>query len=99
MATRKAPAGWKAASGYGLTDTAFHPSSLTYWRRRLSVSGNPHRIMAAIAAVIAETGVVRGKRRRTVDSTVLDDAVARQETLTQLNSDTQAEFCEALLLI
>jgi hypothetical protein len=23
---------WKAACGYGLTDTAFHPNSLTYWR-------------------------------------------------------------------
>jgi hypothetical protein len=34
--------------------------------------------------VIADTGVLRGKRRRAVDSTVLDDAVARQDTITQL---------------
>ncbi|WP_188732478.1 transposase, partial [Pseudarthrobacter scleromae] len=55
-----------------------------YWRRRLAASKNPHRIMKAIAEVIAETGVLAGKRRRAVDSTVLDDAVARQDTITQL---------------
>ncbi|XAS74155.1 IS1182 family transposase [Micrococcaceae bacterium Sec5.1] len=75
---------WKAACGYGLTDTAFHPSTLTYWRRRLAGSGNPHRIMEAIAEVVAETGILKGKRRRAADSTVLDDAVARQDTITQL---------------
>ncbi len=75
---------WKAACGYGLTDTAFHPSTLTYWRKRLAGSGNPHRIMEAIAEVVAETGALTGKRRRAVDSTVLDDAVARQDTITQL---------------
>jgi IS5 family transposase len=75
---------WKAACGYGLTDTAFHPSTLTCWRRRLAGSGNPHRIMEAIAEVVAETGILKGKRRRAVDSTVLDDAVARQDTITQL---------------
>lgn len=75
---------WKAACGYGLTDTAFHPSTLTYWRKRLAGSGDPHRIMEAIAEVVAETGVLKGKRRRAVDSTVLDDAVARQDTITQL---------------
>lgn len=58
--------------------------TLTYWRRRLAASKNPHRIMEAIAEVIAETGVLQGKRRRAVDSTVLDDAVARQDTITQL---------------
>jgi hypothetical protein len=36
------------------------------------------------AEVVAETGVLKGKRRRAVDSTVLDDAVARQDTITQL---------------
>lgn len=29
-------------------------------------------------------GILNGKRRRAVDSTVLDDAVARQDTITQL---------------
>ncbi|MCQ6273310.1 hypothetical protein M8J71_22970 [Pseudarthrobacter sp. R1] len=40
--------------------------------------------MEAIAEVIAETGVLQGKRRRAVDSKVLDDAVSRQDTITQL---------------
>jgi hypothetical protein len=75
---------WKGACGYGLTDTAFHPSILTYWRRRLAASGNPHRIWEAIAEVVAETGVLAGKRWRAVDSTVLDDAVARQDAIAQL---------------
>ncbi|MDQ0822461.1 hypothetical protein QFZ69_003340 [Arthrobacter sp. V1I7] len=57
---------WKAACGYGLTDMAFHPSTLTYWRNRLAGSKNPHRIMEAIAEVVAETGVLKGKRRRAV---------------------------------
>jgi hypothetical protein len=30
---------WKAACGYGVAETAFHPSTLTYWRRRLAGSG------------------------------------------------------------
>ena len=34
--------------------------------------------------MIEATGVLRGRRRRAVDSTVLDDAVATQDTVTQL---------------
>jgi hypothetical protein len=34
--------------------------------------------------VIAETGVLTGRRRRAVDSTILADAVATQDTITQL---------------
>lgn len=75
---------WKAACGYGLTETAFHPSTLTYWRKRLAASPNPHRIMDAIGEVVTATGILAGKRRRALDSTVLDDAVARQDTITQL---------------
>ncbi|SEP86306.1 Transposase domain [Arthrobacter sp. OV608] len=75
---------WKAACGYRLTDTGFHSSTLTYWRKRLAASSDPHRIMEAIGEVVGETGALKGKRRRAVDSTVLDDAVARQDTITQL---------------
>ncbi|MGO4586894.1 IS1182 family transposase [Arthrobacter sp. 2RAF6] len=75
---------WKAACGYGLNETAFHPTTLTYWRKRLAASSNPHRIMDAITEVVAETGILKGRRRRAVDSTELDDAVARQDTVTQL---------------
>ncbi len=34
--------------------------------------------------MIAETGVLKGRRRRAVDSTILADAVATQDTITQL---------------
>ena len=40
--------------------------------------------MGAIADVVASTGVLKGHCRRAVDSTVLDDAVARQDTGPQL---------------
>lgn len=75
---------WKAACGLAITDTAFDPSTLTYWRRRLAASDRPNRIFETVAAVVAETGAVAGKARRALDSTILDDAVARQDTVTQL---------------
>jgi hypothetical protein len=35
---------WKAACGLGLHDTAFDPSLLTYFRRRLQRSNDPNRL-------------------------------------------------------
>lgn len=75
---------WKAACGIAVDAAAFHPSTLTYWRRRLAGSGRPHRIFEVVREVITETGVLQGRHRRALDSTVLDDAVARQDTVTQL---------------
>jgi IS5 family transposase len=75
---------WKAACGLPVTAAAFHPTTLTYWRRRLAASDRPNRIFDAVKAVVAETGVLTGKNRRALDSTVLDDAVATQDTVTQL---------------
>jgi len=75
---------WKAACGLGLYDTAFDSSLLAYFRRRLSRSADPQRIFTAVRAVVAETGVLKGKVRRALDSTVLDDAVATQDTVTQI---------------
>jgi hypothetical protein len=57
---------------------------LTYWRRRLAASDRPNRIFDAVKAVVAQTGVLAGRTRRAVDSTILDDAVATQDTVTQL---------------
>ena len=67
-----------------MTDEGFHPTVLTLWRNKLRASDRPERIFDAVRAVIAETGVLRGKTRRALDSTVLDDAVATQDTVTQL---------------
>ena len=75
---------WKAACGYAIDAKGFDPSTLTYWRRRLAASGRPQRIFEVVRDVIAETGAVAGKTRRALDSTILDDAVARQDTVTQL---------------
>lgn len=75
---------WKAACGIAVDAAAFHPSTLTYWRRRLAGSDRPHRIFEVVREVIIETGALAGRNRRALDSTVLDDAVARQDTVTQL---------------
>jgi hypothetical protein len=75
---------WKAACGLGLYDTAFDSSLLAYFRRRLSRSADPQRIFTAVRAVVAETGILKGRVRRALDSTVLDDAVATQDTVTQI---------------
>lgn len=75
---------WKAACGLGLLDAAFDPSLLTYFRRRLARSDDPNRLFARVRQVVAATGVLVGKHRRALDSTVLDDAVATQDTVTQL---------------
>lgn len=75
---------WKVACGRSLTQMSFDPSTLVYWRRRIARSTRPDRVFDAVAAVIAETGILRGRRKRCVDSTVFDDAVATQDTVTQL---------------
>ena len=75
---------WKVACGLALTDPGFQPTVLTLWRSRLRASGRPERIFAAVRTVIAQTGVLKGRHRRALDSTLLDDAVATQDTVTQL---------------
>jgi len=75
---------WKAACGLGLLDGGFDPSLLTYFRRRLHGSPVPDRLFAKVREVVAATGVLKGKHRRALDSVVLDDAVATQDTVTQL---------------
>ena len=75
---------WKAACGLSVGAEAFHATVLTYWRRRLAASTRPNRIFDAVCEVVAATGALTGKTRRALDSTVLDDAVATQDTVTQL---------------
>ena len=75
---------WKVACGLPIDHEGFHPTTLTVWRNRLRCSDRPQRIFEAVRAVITETGVLKGKTRRALDSAVLDDAVATQDTVTQL---------------
>src|SRR5690348_16999860 len=48
--------------------------------------GRQHRVNDAVKNVAGQTGVLTGRRRRAVDSTILADAVATQDTVTQLVS-------------
>ena len=76
--------GGKRPAGCRSPPVAFHATTLTYWRRRLAASERPNRIFEAVKAVVAQTGALTGKTRRALDSAVLDDAVATQDTVTQL---------------
>ena len=75
---------WKVACGLRLDDEGFHPTVLVYWRNRLRASPRPRRIFEAVRQVVEQTGVLTGRGRRVLDSTVLEDAVATQDTVTQL---------------
>ena len=77
---------WKVACGLAIDDPGFHPTVLTLWRNRLRTSARPQRIFDAVRAVVAETGVLAKRQRRALDSTVLDDAVTRQDALMQLTA-------------
>ena len=77
---------WKAAIGTALDAPGFDPSTLVYWRRRLARPARPHRVNDAVRKIVEQTGVLRGRQRRAVDSAIIDDAVATQDTVTQLVS-------------
>jgi hypothetical protein len=74
----------KVACGLRLDDEGFHPTVLVYWRNRIRASPRPRRIFDAVRQVIRATGVLQGRGRRVLDSTSLEDAVATQDTVTQL---------------
>ena len=75
---------WKVATGLSLADPGFHPTVLTLWRNKLRASAAPQRIFDAVRSVVYASGAIAGKRRRALDSTVLDDAVVRQDAIMQL---------------
>lgn len=77
---------WKVATGLALDHPGVHYTVFTYWRTRLGLSDRPERIREAVGQIIEATGVLTGRRRRALDSTLLDDAVATQDTVTQLVS-------------
>ena len=75
---------WKVACGLALDDEGFDFSVCTHWRARLRKSERPERIFDVVRLVIDATGVLKGKTRRALESTLPDDAVATQDTVTQL---------------
>jgi transposase len=77
---------WKVACGLALDHPGFEFTILTYWRTRLRNSDRPNRVFDAVRAVVSATGVLAKKTRRALDSTILDDAVATQDTVVQFIS-------------
>jgi hypothetical protein len=75
---------WKVACGLPVDHPGFHPTTLTLWRNRLRASQRPDRIFVAVRDVVRQSGALSGKNRRAVDSVVFDDAVATQDTVTQV---------------
>ena len=71
---------WKAACGFGIDQVGFHHTTLAYWRFRIAASDNPRLIFDAVTRIVDQCGVIKVKHRRVVDSTIIDDAVARQDT-------------------
>jgi hypothetical protein len=62
------------------------PLPLILWRNKLRASDRPERIFEAVREVISTSGVISNKTRRALDSTVLEDAVQRQDTISLLQS-------------
>ena len=57
---------------------------LSLWRARLRASAHPERVFDAVRELAACCGALSGSRRRALDSTVLYDAVATQDTYTMI---------------
>lgn len=76
---------WQAAAGVHVGHESFHPTTLVGMRNRLRASARPKRLLEDVVAVARESGAMRG-RARVVDSTPIYDAVATQDTVTQLRS-------------
>lgn len=76
---------WQAAAGVHVGYAPFHSTVLVGMRNRLRASDRPKRLLEDVVAV-ARDAVVLGGRVRVVDSTPIWDAVATQDTVTQLRS-------------
>ncbi|MDQ1417877.1 MAG: hypothetical protein QOF81_3490 [Acidimicrobiaceae bacterium] len=76
---------WQAAAGVHCGYVAFHPTVLVGQRNRLRGSDRPRRLFEDTKVAAKESGWL-GHRVRVLDSTALYDAVATQDTVTQLRS-------------
>ena len=76
---------WKAAAGLPVAAESFHPTVLVGMRNRLRASARPRRLFEDVTVAARSAGLLRG-RRRVFDSTPLYDAVATQDTVTQLRA-------------
>jgi hypothetical protein len=76
---------WQAAAGVPVGCGSFHQTVLVKLRARLRNSARPKRFLEDVVAVARESGVL-SDRARVVDSTPVFDAVATQDTVTQLRA-------------
>jgi Transposase DDE domain/Transposase domain (DUF772) len=76
---------WKAAAGLPVGSGSFHPTVLVGMRNRLRASERPRRLFEDVNTTARSAGLLTG-RRRVLDSTPLLDAVATQDTVTQLRA-------------
>jgi transposase len=76
---------WKAAAGIAVGSGSFHPTVLVGMRNRLRASERPRRLFEDVNTTARAAGLLTG-RRRVLDSTPLLDAVATQDTVTQLRA-------------
>jgi hypothetical protein len=76
---------WKAAAGLAVDAGAFHATVLVGVRNRLRKSNRPRRMFEDVKTVARAAGLLRG-RNRVLDSTPVYDAVATQDTVTQLRA-------------
>jgi IS5 family transposase len=76
---------WQAAAGLHTGAESFHPTVLPGQRNRLRASERPRRLFEDTRAVANQAGAMRA-RVRVLDSTPLYDAVATQDTVTQLRA-------------
>src|SRR5262249_14341829 len=76
---------WQAAAGVDAGYRAFHPTVLVGMRNKLRASARPRRLFEDTKVVAKATGAMR-PRARVLDSTPVFDAVATQDTVTQLRA-------------
>jgi Transposase DDE domain/Transposase domain (DUF772) len=76
---------WQAAAGTDIGPAGFHPTALVGMRNRLRASARPRRLFEDTKVVATATGAMKN-RARVLDSTPVYDAVATQDTVTQLRA-------------
>jgi hypothetical protein len=76
---------WQAAAGVDAGYWAFHPTVLVGMRIKLRASARPRRLFEDTKVAARQTGAMKN-RARVLDSTPVLDAVATQDTVTQLRA-------------
>jgi len=76
---------WQAAAGADAGCRAFHPTVLVGMRNKLRASDRPRRLFEDTTVVARQSGAMKN-RARVLDSTPVLDAVATQDTVTQLRA-------------